>query len=102
MLHISLFCLNYIYFIIPHVAYACPHLSINVKASDPTTWPPGLNLESNASFTLAIPFLLDMDLISTKLAMRIPKVHILQGGRLVFSPEVSKASLATNSIIIGR
>ena len=66
---------------------ACPHLGIVSKASNENTWPSGFRL--SGIVTLDFPLLLDME------TPRLEGLHVVSGGKLVFSPNTGLAKLVT-------
>ena len=72
---------------------ACPDIGIVAKASNEKTWPSGFRLSGNV--TLDFPLLLDVE------TPRLSGVHIVSGGRLVFSPQSPLAKLVTDYVKIG-
>ena len=73
---------------------SCPDIGIAAKASVTSSLPPGFSLSGNV--TLDFPLLLDI------VTPRLSGVHIVSGGRLVFSPHVAQAKLTTDYVKINR
>jgi len=93
----ALFCLT-LQLLIPPGDALCPHLNINFKTSDCcTNFPSGFDLTSNIDeYALDFPILVDNDFTGT----RLQRIIIVDGGRLVFSPEVDKAAISIQELII--
>ena len=78
--------------IVGHVLCSCPDNGIVAKASVDSSLPPGFTLSGN--ITLDFPLLLDLA------TPRLSGVHIVSGGRLVFSPQAVLAKLTTDYVKI--
>ena len=76
------------------VECACPELGIHAVSSDTNSWPPGFRLSGGENITLYFPLILDQE------TPRLSGLHIVAGGRLVFSPHGALAKLVTDYVVI--